>query len=44
MLQHRVPAEPATQDTVKAIGDAARLAELLGHLGDPAPKFAIVTP
>ncbi|MEU9321581.1 alkyl sulfatase dimerization domain-containing protein [Streptomyces sp. NPDC048295] len=38
------PAELAARDTVKVVGDAGRLTELLGHLGAPDPDFAIVTP
>ncbi|SFY37859.1 Alkyl sulfatase C-terminal [Streptomyces atratus] len=38
------PAGLAARDTVKVVGDIGRLTELLGHLGDPDPDFAIVTP
>ncbi|MGW2084209.1 alkyl/aryl-sulfatase [Streptomyces sp. NPDC001880] len=38
------PAELAARDTVKVVGDIGKLTELLGHLGDPDPDFAIVTP
>ncbi|NUP36529.1 MAG: MBL fold metallo-hydrolase [Streptomyces sp.] len=38
------PADLAARDGVTVTGDPARLTELLGHLTDPDPDFAIVTP
>ncbi|WP_327721048.1 MBL fold metallo-hydrolase [Streptomyces sp. NBC_00490] len=38
------PADLAARSGVKVSGDAGRLTELLGHLSDPDPDFAIVTP
>lgn len=32
------------QGRAKADGDLAKVDELLGHLGEPDPGFAIVTP
>jgi alkyl sulfatase BDS1-like metallo-beta-lactamase superfamily hydrolase len=38
------PADLAARSGVKVSGDVGRLTELLGHLSDPDPDFAIVTP
>ncbi|WTL18631.1 alkyl sulfatase dimerization domain-containing protein [Streptomyces sp. NBC_01506] len=38
------PADLARRPGVKITGDAGKLTELLGHLTDPDPDFAIVTP
>ncbi|MGW4049892.1 alkyl/aryl-sulfatase [Streptomyces sp. NPDC004779] len=38
------PADLLAREGVRAIGDTAKLTELLGHLGRPDPDFAIVTP
>ncbi|WSU42765.1 MBL fold metallo-hydrolase [Streptomyces sp. NBC_01089] len=38
------PAELAARDGVEITGDPGRLADLLGHLADPDPDFAVVTP
>ncbi|MGW0910966.1 alkyl/aryl-sulfatase [Streptomyces sp. NPDC002784] len=38
------PADLASRDGIKVTGDVGVLAELLGHLGEPDPDFAVVTP
>ncbi|MEU5891130.1 alkyl sulfatase dimerization domain-containing protein [Streptomyces sp. NPDC047461] len=38
------PADLAARSGVKVSGDVGRLTELLGHLSDPDPDFAVVTP
>lgn len=38
------PADLAARPGVEITGDVGKLAELLGHLSDPDPDFAIVTP
>ncbi|WP_432134367.1 MULTISPECIES: alkyl/aryl-sulfatase [unclassified Streptomyces] len=38
------PADLAARDGVTVGGDLGRLTELLGHLSDPDPDFALVTP
>jgi alkyl sulfatase BDS1-like metallo-beta-lactamase superfamily hydrolase len=38
------PADLASRDGITVTGDAGVLAELLGHLGEPDPDFAVVTP
>lgn len=38
------PADLAARDGVEIAGDAGKLTELLGHLGEPDPDFAVVTP
>ncbi|PZT77180.1 MULTISPECIES: alkyl/aryl-sulfatase [unclassified Streptomyces] len=38
------PGDLASRPGVEVTGDIARLTELLGHLDDPDPDFAIVTP
>lgn len=38
------PADLAAHPDVEVTGDAAKLTELLGHLGAPDPDFALVTP
>ncbi|MCX5329581.1 alkyl/aryl-sulfatase [Streptomyces sp. NBC_00140] len=38
------PADLAARSGVKVSGDVGRLTELLGHLRDPDPDFAVVTP
>ncbi|MFJ4408433.1 alkyl/aryl-sulfatase [Streptomyces sp. NPDC088910] len=38
------PTDLAASDGVQITGDAGKLTELLGHLTDPDPDFAIVTP
>ncbi|MFJ6615318.1 alkyl/aryl-sulfatase [Streptomyces sp. NPDC091289] len=38
------PADLMARPGVEITGDAGKLTELLGHLGDPDPDFAIVTP
>jgi alkyl sulfatase BDS1-like metallo-beta-lactamase superfamily hydrolase len=38
------PADLAARPDVQVSGDAGKLAELLGHLDEPDPDFAIVTP
>ncbi|MFD5820660.1 alkyl/aryl-sulfatase [Streptomyces sp. NPDC127038] len=44
LLGTLTPAALAARDGVEVTGDIGRLAELLGHLGEPDPDFAIVTP
>ncbi|MFD8733603.1 alkyl/aryl-sulfatase [Streptomyces sp. NPDC059618] len=44
LLGTLAPAALAARDGVEVTGDIGRLAELLGHLGEPDPDFAIVTP
>ncbi len=38
------PADLTARDDVRVEGDPGKLAELLGHLDEPDPDFAIVTP
>lgn len=38
------PADLAARPAVEITGDVGKLTELLGHLSDPDPDFAIVTP
>ncbi|MCH0558086.1 alkyl/aryl-sulfatase [Streptomyces sp. MUM 16J] len=38
------PADLTARDGVEVTGDAGKLTELLGHLTEPDPDFAIVTP
>ncbi|AJP05938.1 alkyl sulfatase [Streptomyces cyaneogriseus subsp. noncyanogenus] len=38
------PGDLAARDDIEVAGDIGKLTELLGHLSDPDPDFAIVTP
>lgn len=44
LLGSMSPADLMARPGVEVTGDAGKLTELLGHLGDPDPDFAIVTP
>ncbi|WP_203685509.1 alkyl sulfatase dimerization domain-containing protein [Streptomyces sp. SID14515] len=44
LLGRLAPGDLAGRATVTVTGDLGRITELLGHLSDPDPDFAIVTP
>ncbi|MFR9798151.1 alkyl/aryl-sulfatase [Streptomyces sp. MS06] len=44
LLGVTAPADLASRPGVEISGDAGRLTELFGHLGEPDPDFAVVTP